>query len=33
MDELIKIIDKRISKVLSEQSRAFMKSKPDSYCC
>ena len=28
MDELIKIIDKRISKVLSEQSRAFMKSKP-----
>ena len=28
MDELIKIIDKRISKVLSEQSRAFVKSKP-----
>ena len=28
MDELIKIIDKRIAKILSEQSRAFMKSKP-----
>ena len=28
MDELIKIIDKRIAKMLSEQSRAFMKSKP-----
>ena len=28
MDELIKIIDKRIEKMLSEQSRAFMKSKP-----
>ena len=28
MDELIKIIDKRIAKMLSEQSRAFIKSKP-----
>lgn len=28
MDELIKIIDQRISKKISEQSRAFMKSKP-----